>query len=196
MPKIINEDEDEDWLNDMIIAQPSEIIMFSYEGSPPDVSELSSEFTPEPDIELPEDTKHKFDFIQPPIILEDSGSDCMINCVKEQLGINDIVAATGAAIGHPTLKKRFVTHGTTKKTSIASKYLPKIIPKKYSKLPRSVPVPPRYDFQRGKFHFRTAKLTGRIIARWIPFVGWGLLAYDAIKIVQCSSQCITKNKDE
>lgn len=30
---------------------------------------------------------------------------------------------------------------------------------------------------------------GRAVARWLPFVGWGLLGYDAYKIYQCMDRC-------
>ncbi len=67
--------------------------------------------------------------------------------------------------GQPILKKRFVMAGSATGTSIASKYLSKILPQK---LPIRV---------------LGTTVLGRAIGRVVPIVGWTLLAIDIVEII-------------
>jgi len=76
------------------------------------------------------------------------------------------MAAAGAPIldkGGPRLP------GTGEKTSIASKYLSDAFPKKLgTRLPAPTLANPA----------STTNVVGRLVGRWVPWVGWGLMAYD------------------
>jgi len=86
-------------------------------------------------------------------------------------------------VGAPVIKKRFITPGSSPRTSIASKYIPGMIPGSYKTLPRRVWAPTLVR------PFALSKVTGQVIARWIPFAGWGLLAYDVVEIYRCVNRC-------
>ena len=99
----------------------------------------------------------------------------------EQLGIKDIAAITGIAFGQPTKSKRFITKGSSPGTSPISSYLSKKMGtfKKGHKAPVGTP-----KILGGKgIRMTTTKSVGRFVGRWIPFVGWGILAYDATMII-------------
>lgn len=78
------------------------------------------------------------------------------------------------ALGAPILKKRFVTKGAAGGTSIASKYLSKVLPYKMPFRIYSINV---YGKVVG------TKTLGRGLGRLVPYVGWGLLAYDVIELL-------------
>ncbi|MBF7090346.1 hypothetical protein IUY40_02150 [Flavobacterium sp. ALJ2] len=67
--------------------------------------------------------------------------------------------------GQPILKKRFVMAGSASGTSIASKYLSKILPQKLS------------------IRILGTTVVGRAIGRMVPYVGWTLLAIDIIEVL-------------
>ncbi len=113
-----------------------------------------------------------------------------LQCTLNQYGIPAIVGAVGASgvgAGWPISgTKRFVTEGSSKGTSLASMALRGIRP---NAGPFRVPVG---DFVGGRLTGRalglaTTKGLGKAAARWIPFVGWGLLAVDAIEIGICTA---------
>lgn len=94
--------------------------------------------------------------------------------------------------GQPIVGKRFITQGTATSvaaspgTSKASTYLSKkldktIINKGFQKLPgvlRKAPVGvPKVLGGKGA-RMAITKSVGRFAGRWVPVVGWGLLAYD------------------
>jgi len=108
--------------------------------------------------------------------------------IMNQLGINTVIEMTTIGAGAPVRKKRFVKPKSSPRTSVASEYISKIIPKGYRKLPRKVWTP------TVTHPFAVSKLTGRVIARWLPFVGWGLLAYDIIQIGLCVNRCNSKRR--
>ncbi len=95
----------------------------------------------------------------------------------EQFGIKDIAAVTGIALGAPTIKKRFTTPGAGDKTSVLSKALG-------NKLGRSPIKLPTLTTKGLKF---TTSI-GRFTARTIPFIGWGILAYDSYHIYRNTSR--------
>lgn len=101
----------------------------------------------------------------------------------KQLGINTVIEMITIGVGTPVKRKRFVIPGSAPRTSIASEYIPKIIPRHYKMLPRRVWAPTLIR------PFALSKVTGRVIARWIPFAGWGLLAYDVFEIYRCINRC-------
>lgn len=110
----------------------------------------------------------------------DSKSDLYLAILQdqamEQYGIRDIMALGGVVSGLPLLDKPFVTKGSTKGTSIASKYLSQI-PGEFPtqmKTPTGVPK----MFGGSGMRMSGTKLVGRFVGRWVPIVGWGTLIYD------------------
>jgi len=89
----------------------------------------------------------------------------------EQLGIKDIAAVAGVIAGQPILKKRFVTPGSSSGTSPLSKYLSPRMGNAKVRLPTFVA-------NRGRVGVAWTKSIGKFTSRAIPFIGWGILAYD------------------
>jgi RHS repeat-associated protein len=118
-------------------------------------------------------------------LIKDLGS-CLAACTANQLGILDVLSLAGLAATAPIIPKNIVTTGGTEFTSIFSKKFGSI-----GKMPinpfsgnHSWPAPTYANLGA-----RTAK-AGRFIGRWIPVVGVGLFAYDAIMIGVCTKQCM------
>ena len=76
------------------------------------------------------------------------------------------------AAGQPFLSKAFITPGASAGTSIASKVLTKMILLKSSVRLWS-PV-----IRDEGLEWVGTKVVGRFLGRWVPWVGWGLTAYD------------------
>ena len=92
------------------------------------------------------------------------------------------MGATAVALGLPSQGARGKFKGATKGTSIASRILSKKFPRKLS---RAIILPPTLKNPRA-----TSAVVGRIAGRWVPIVGWGLLAYDAVSIANCMKKCM------
>jgi len=118
--------------------------------------------------------------------LSPSLSDCISRCAADQFGITTLLGATGAGLGAPILAAGGKPEGATQGTSIASKYLSKWFPQKIG----STWAPTL------KNPLAKSAVLGRVLGRWVPVVGWGLLAYDAIKIGQCVDECMSDNECE
>lgn len=175
-----------------IIAMPSELVVFNFPGAnPPAMEKLTAAYGDIKDQILPENTRANASDLHPPFFQEmavpadqDAGvTDCLLKCVADQLGITTIIELAAIGSGAPLVKKRFVTPGSSPRSSIASKYIPKAIPSRFKFLPKRVWAPTVVR------PLAMSKLTGRVLARWIPFVGWGLLAYDAVQITRCAIRC-------
>jgi RHS repeat-associated protein len=116
-----------------------------------------------------------------PTGLSPSLGRCLVRCSADQFGITTILGTAGVVSGLPLVKKPFVTPGSSPATSVASKTLSNLFPQKLS---RRVWAP---TFVRP---FARSAVLGRVLGRWIPFVGWGLLAYDAVSIGFCVNDCV------
>ncbi len=163
----------------IIAAVPGDIVIFKFRGSnPPSHEALTKAFGPINDKAPSAGTHAKIENIHAPYLDKitsaeqvDEQQDCVMKCITRQLGINTIIEMAAIGIGAPVVKKRFVTPGSSPRTSIASKYISKAIPKRYEKLPRRIWAPTTVR------PLALTKSTGRVTARWIPFIGWGLLSY-------------------
>ncbi|MDR4504842.1 MAG: RHS repeat-associated core domain-containing protein [Candidatus Scalindua sp.] len=120
----------------------------------------------------------------------------LIGKAAEQFGIKDVAASTAILTGAPLIPKRFNTPGSTKGTSVASKFL--------SKISGSIPVglPTITGFPRilGGNRLRVSLTTavGRFAGRTVPIVGWGVLAYDVgmtFYMTQVEFNRITKGEE-
>jgi hypothetical protein len=90
----------------------------------------------------------------------------------DQLGITDLAAVAGIIAGQPLLSKRFVTPGSSSGTSILSKTLSNRLGTSPIRLPTIVA-------NSGRVGIAMTKSVGKFTSRAIPFVGWGILTYDA-----------------
>ncbi len=119
--------------------------------------------------------------LRDPSGLSPSFGECLANCIAKELGLDSAAAAATAASGLPVIPKpRGGFAGSSSRTSIASSGLSKVFPQR---LPFSLPAPTLNN------PLARTRVVGRFIGRWIPGVGWALLAYDAISIAKCTSEC-------
>jgi RHS repeat-associated protein len=116
-----------------------------------------------------------------PYGLARSLADCLAGCAADQFGLTTLLGAGAVASGLPVLPTRGKFGGATPGTSVASAGLSKLFPQR---LPFSLPAP-----TAGNLLARSA-VVGRILGRWVPIVGWGLLAYDAAMIAKCTADCV------
>lgn len=86
------------------------------------------------------------------------------------------IAAGLIGLGAGTIRKPFVLPRSSPRTSIASKYLAPLIPGKFRD--------PVWALTFRK-PFAAIRSIGRVITRWIPGIGWAMLAYDAYKLGDC-----------
>ena len=118
-----------------------------------------------------------------------SFSECLVKCSVNQLGLVSALSLGAGIGGLPIIKKPFGGNGATGYTSALSK----AFGNSQTKMPKN-------PFKGGgsrqwlaptwkNWGARTAKL-GRFFTRWIPGIGWGLLAYDGIKIGICTKKCM------
>jgi RHS repeat-associated protein len=107
---------------------------------------------------------------------------CIAACVsKHILGIT--VSTTVIVSGPPVLKKKFITPGSTKGTSIAGKVTDAVLGD--LKLPTSLPTVsggccPKIAYTRS---------ASRFVARWVPIVGWVTLTVDISGLAGCICGC-------
>jgi hypothetical protein len=87
----------------------------------------------------------------------------------EQFGINDLIALGGAVSGMKLLDRRFVTKGTSSKTSILSKNLRKLDLGTFKKAKWA----PTWNSAFSKTASKAA-----FIGRWVPWISAAMLAYD------------------
>lgn len=104
------------------------------------------------------------------------GGDKIGRCVEQQLGLSSAAGSALVAAGQPWMGKRFITPGASAGTSLASSTLSKALPQQ---LPIRVWAPTSVR------PFGGTKILGRVLGRWVPFVGWALLAKDAIGVARC-----------
>lgn len=102
----------------------------------------------------------------------------LIDETQNQLGITDIIGALSALTGANIIETRTKFAGATPNTSIASKYLSRMIP---GNSPISLPTLTGWPGVNLKLSW--TKSFGRFAGRTVPVVGWGLLAYDLIAIL-------------
>ncbi len=98
---------------------------------------------------------------------------------KYILGIE--VDTTVVVSGQPILSKRFVTPGSAEGTSIAGKMTDAVLGD--MKLPTRLPTLTRCC------RLTATKSASRFVSRWIPFVGWAMLTYDASGLAGCLCGC-------
>ncbi|MCD8440900.1 STM2901 family protein [Tenacibaculum finnmarkense] len=107
--------------------------------------------------------------------------------VAEQFGILDVIGLTAVLSGLPFIPTRAKFKGATKGTSVASKYLSKIPGNFPVRLPMATGLP-RIIGGKG-MRISLTKVIGKFVGRTIPFIGWGILAYD-LSIILYDTQLV------
>lgn len=103
-------------------------------------------------------------------------------CASSQLGLGDLAAAGAAVSGLNILKTRGKFAGATPGTSIASRGASAVFGN--ARLPVQLPTVVGNPLTLN-MSIRATSSVARVVGRAIPVVGWGLLLYDAAKIVEC-----------
>lgn len=94
---------------------------------------------------------------------------------------SDVLSTAGGASAVDgsvaAMPKRFTTPGSSWGSSLQSTYLSRWFPQR---LPRSVytPNPRRWPWPK-------TNVAGRVVGRWLPIVGYGLIGYDLYRIYRC-----------
>ena len=101
----------------------------------------------------------------------------VIDKTMEQLGVDDILAATAVVSGQPILNTRGKFRGATKGTSIASKYASQYLPYK-----SAIRLPTITGASVSTLKITFTKNIGRFVGRAVPIVGWIFLAVDVVSI--------------
>ncbi len=96
-------------------------------------------------------------------------SEIFIEQFSNQFGIKDILSLTVALDGQGLLDKPFTMKGSSKGTSVLSKYGSKALPQK---MPRRLPTLSK------NLTIKYTKVLGRFLGRSVPILGWATLAYD------------------
>lgn len=115
--------------------------------------------------------------------------DIMLENARKQLGINDVAALLAILSGANIIGTRKKFGGTTKGTSIASKYISGLIPGNFS---TRLPTLTGYPGLGSGLKFVYTKNIGRFVGRTIPVLGWGIIAYDLYKILEGTYKDYTK----
>lgn len=116
--------------------------------------------------------------------------NCLTTCGLQVLEFETAAGASVVGGGLPVLPKRFQTTGATANTSILSS----TIGNKLGKMPMNPITNNRrwptdvLDGLKPTIKI-TAKL-GRFASRWIPVIGWCMLAYDAYQAADCYKKCM------
>ncbi len=104
---------------------------------------------------------------------------CLSKCLLTY-GIGEVVGFGGFVFGQPMSAKRFVTSGSSPGTSPISQGLSKMFPQK---LPFRVPTP---TWERP---FAESNKFGRVLGRWTPIIGAGMMIGDFFVIRSCANKC-------
>ena len=119
-----------------------------------------------------------------PTIPKPINTSCFTSCIVDNYGLKTglgVGGATAVGLGQPTIPYPRAGIGSrTGATSPASKFLSRVFPQR---LPVRLPTPTIGQLGR------TTPVLGRALGRWVPIVGWGLLAVDASLIASCSAKC-------
>jgi RHS repeat-associated protein len=108
---------------------------------------------------------------------------CEKNCFASFIGVETASGTTAVVAGQPWVpypRSGLDAPSSTGKTSVASKWLRKLTRNK--KLTR-IPTPTKAGVKVG-----TASVGGAM-GRFVPFVGYGVLGYEYVKLLECLADC-------
>jgi RHS repeat-associated protein len=128
--------------------------------------------------------------------LSPSFGDCLVKCLADHW-LGALIGGTMVTAGWPTQNKPFVTKptegrasskGASEKSSVATKWLYKSKTAKKlglkNKLPKQVWAP------TARVPGAMTNRIGHLIARWVPWLGWGILMYESAQVALCVSNCM------
>ena len=101
-----------------------------------------------------------------------------VDTTLDQLGITDVVSVIAIIAGQPLLPTRGKFAGSTRGTSVLSRYLSEFLD---VQLPFRLPTLTGASLSTLRVSF--TRNLGRFAGRTIPFVGWAYLAYDVTRII-------------
>ncbi|NIJ35374.1 RHS repeat-associated protein [Sphingopyxis panaciterrae] len=119
------------------------------------------------------------------VIAQQTKFDKFKKCAADQFGLSDLAAVGAIAAGQPIPgTKRFVTPGSSRGTSLAGMGADKVFGK--ARLPVRLPTIVGGPGTGRALAIAGTKSVARFGARAVPFVGWALLAYDAVSVAACT----------
>lgn len=105
----------------------------------------------------------------------------LLQCLGDTLGLHSLGSLLAPA-GFNIIPTRGKFKGATPGTSILSLGL--------RKLTRNARLPVRLPAPVGLLRFQLTKSVGGFFGRWLPVVGWSILAYDAYQTGMCTRRCM------
>jgi len=107
--------------------------------------------------------------------VEDNNCNC--DPLWSSPGLSGVAGASAADGTFMKVPKRFTTPGSSPGSSIQSSVLSKLFPKR---MPFGVytPNPRRWPWPK-------TPVVGRMLGRWFPVAGYGMIGYDAYRIARC-----------
>lgn len=132
-----------------------------------------------------------------PINSEDkkkTNGECLWSCIKEQyIGQEKIEIATA---GSGFVPKKLLGVKIVGKASPFASYF-SALELKHSRLKIPMRSLPSVSilFRKPFFGVMYTNTVFAFVGRWVPWIGWVLLAKDIIQISLCTKKCIEKNKD-
>jgi RHS repeat-associated protein len=161
------------WLSRDPIAEQGGINLYGYvEGNPVNLVDPLGLIFIDPTGTIPDDASGSGE-------VRGSASDSC-GCLQKSLGLDTLGGAGFVLGGQPNISKRFVVRGTSQGTSIISSGLSKTFPQK---------LPFRCWAPTINRPLAMSPVIGRILGRWTPFVGWGILGHDVYEYADCLNQC-------
>ena len=113
-------------------------------------------------------------------------SDCLKDCALDQFGIRPVVSGAGWGLGLPLIKTRAKSKGSTAGTSVLSKY---VLPRAGSWANRPMRKPVWAPTWKNVKLSSKVITRGRVVTRWVPWVGAALLISDGVDIGVCAWIC-------
>jgi RHS repeat-associated protein len=111
--------------------------------------------------------------------------DKFVQCASDQLGLSDLFADGAVALGQPVAgSKRFVTPGSSMGTSYAGRAADWVFGG--TRLPVRLPTIVGGPGTGRALAVAGTKSVARFAGRAVPIIGWGILAYDAVRITACT----------
>lgn len=129
-----------------------------------------------------------------PLAQETDGQDCALMCAAQVLGFEDIITAVGIAStpipkSMLPVRKGVDAKNATKFTNIPSVIINKTPKLRNSRIRRSIPTP----MIKRQFPYVGVKRSAnvfRVFSRYMPGIGWGLLAVDIVLFARCYNKCM------
>lgn len=106
----------------------------------------------------------------------------VIKCAVGQFGFGEAASIGATVAGRADLGTRQKPAGAVRGTSIASRGASAVFGQ--AELPRPLPTIVGNPLNRSA-RFRRTISVARFVGRGVPVAGWGLLAYDAVRIAYC-----------